>query len=680
MRIDPTYLFSPPSPSAAAQRSVDLIQRHGFKDGENQEYHALFTSLFHTPSAWFFEHDGWLVGGVGGFEKCEYYNTENSHIFLCKEGFASLVQPEVFSRTLKGMQLEGLTDAGSFLDRLTDGVTPQHFMEGFSKRSCRTGTYLAQPSAGPRAGKLAYHSPISFDKKDHPCQEDILSRVSGHGGFRFYHLPHGSCEQAEIRSQVKNELLELLSSQVATTGSVLRKALNSAAVDAAEGAGALNLRLVAWLSLGNTQRRIQALESNPGTLGGLVLEYWKPWVPRSRPSSMVEDFTDDEERLKTLQRGERVFHTMVRQGMARLGQLIDEGQPWYAFVAQWITQMNQAMGVYVDEQYPQEILRGLQRVPRLPPEQRPTLATCRAIDSLHPYVYDSQRTTLDLYHTSPAAMIAWLCGVLEVADIPKSPDQWAALRETMGEAISADQQSVNGHREHAGQPKGRTLAAFRRYRHTLKGIAQPPQASDWLVPYGIINDLAMAREEIEAWVRQAYGLSRAGASSVLNEVWTMKQWLEASKVLHRLHRQATERQAANQAKAMAAFHEGKQAGLWPAGDGLPEQITLDGIVLTALLHPLALLKEGEDMGHCVAGFSQACFSGRSRIYSMLNPETQERATLELTLSIHVPPLEQPGRIHAYRSSFAYPEMRTMLRVVPRQIRGPHNQSVSESMH
>lgn len=675
MRIDPARLFAPQSPSVAEQRATDLIKKHDFVDGVNQEYHTLFTSLFDTPSAWFFEHDGWLVGGVGGFTECKYYDNDNSHVFLCKDGVASLFQPEIFSKTVKGMRIDGLTDAGTFIDRLTNGVTPQHFIEGFSKRSCRTRPYLAQPTDGHFADLLVHHSVASFLGKDHPFEEDITSRVNGLGAFRHINLPRGNDYQAQSRAQVREELLNLLSSQVTTTSSVLRQGLNAAAVDAAKSAGSLNLRLVAWLSQGNAQRRTQALEANPGVLGGLVLEYWKPWVPRSRPSSMVEDFTDDAERLKNLQRGEAAYHTLIRQGMARVGQLIDEGQPWHGFTANWITRLHQAMGIHVDERYTQELLRGLQRIPRLPRERRPTLQACRSLSWLQLHTYDTQRTTLDVYTASPAAMLAWLCGVMEMADLPHSADQWAALRETMASAMAADAESLASKRELPEQSHGRSLAAFRRYRHTFKGVAQPPQGSDWLVPYAVLNTLGDARQDAAAWLQQAYQQSKRFIASVLHEAWTTKQWLDASAALHRFHHQATERQAALKAKAMAAFHQGSATGLWPAGEGLPTHSTLHDVAFTALLHPLSLLKEGEEMGHCVAGYSRACFSGQSRIYSMQHLQTQERATLELTLSTHVAPAEQAGRMATRRSSFAYPETR----VAPQQLRGPHNQAVSEGM-
>lgn len=675
MRIDPTLLFTLQSPSIPAQRSADLIEKHGFKDGEHQEYHTLFTSIFHTPSAWFFEHDGWLVGGVGGFMECQYYDNDNSHIFLCKDGIASLVQPESFSKTVKGMRTDGLTDAGTFIDRLTNGMTPQHFMEGFSKRSCRTRPYLAQPIDGYFADLLAFHSVASFQGKDHPFEEDITSRVNGLGAFRHLTLPRGSYDQVNSRTQVREELLSLISSQVNTTSAVIRQALNPAAVEAAKAAGSLNLRLVAWLTQGNTQRRIQALEANPGPLGGLVLEYWKPWIPRDRPSSMVEDFTDDADRLKSLQRGEAAYHTLIRQGMARLGRLIDDGQPWYAFAAQWLTTLHKAMGVHVDESYTQELLRGLQRIPRLPSGRRPTLQACRSLGWLQLHTYDRQRTTLDVYTPSSASMLAWLCGVMEMADLPHSADQWAALRETLASAMAADANSLASKREPPEQSHGRSLAAFRRYRHTFKGVAQPPQGSDWLVSYAVLNTLGDARQDAATWLQHAYQQSKNFTASVLHEAWTIKQWLDASVALHRFHHQATERQAALKAKAMAAFHQGSTTGLWPVGEGLPTHTTHHDVALTALLHPLALLKEGEEMGHCVAGYSRACFSGQSRIYSMQHLQTQERATLELTLSTHVAPAAQAGRTAMRRAAFAYPETR----VAPQQLRGPHNQAVSEGM-
>jgi len=41
------------------------------------------------------------------------------------------------------------------------------------------------------------------------------------------------------------------------------------------------------------------------------------------------------------------------------------------------------------------------------------------------------------------------------------------------------------------------------------------------------------------------------------------------------------------------------------------------------------LKEGIDLSHCVAGYSAYCFAGNSRIFSLLDKETGERATLEV---------------------------------------------------
>lgn len=689
MRIAPALLFRSQTPSSTALAEAEaLLAKHGVNPTESTTHNVAV--LFHCPAAWHFEHDGWLIGGLGGFPGLPR-GTGNFHfsdeVFVCKDGVGAQIHPSFLQEAVKSMNTDGSTDLALFIERLTAGLTPRQFMEGFSSASGRQGPYQTRFGAGEEM-RLNYFSPaeILMDLDSYPQADAFLKRTQQlsldallfdhNDGVECYQLITNNDDQPSERSAVQKDLQQWLFAQAHPTRQALIEALNQPAYQAARSAHSNGLRLAAWAALGNSPRRIQALEAHPGTLGGLVLFYWKKQSKRAPNKRLGAKKSDPQ--WAQLRAQDLAYWALLRSGMAELGRLIDAGQPWYAHAAQWLTQAHHAAGFYVDARYTQELMRGLQRTPRLPADRRPTLRTLSCVADLEPHSYSVLCTTLSTPSASPAATLIWLLGVLEMADVPASNDQWAALRETLASPLNMDRHTEQNGLDPRQHPTKTSLAQGRNYRHFMKGLAQAPQGMDWLLPYEVLVDVGEAGMEVTHWVKEAHNAPDPWTWSVLKEHWTAKQWLEASAALHRLHQHATARQAANKAKAMAAFHAQPGEGLWEAGGGLPAQASREGVAIRALLHPWALLKEGEDMGHCVAGYSYACFQGRSRIYSLTDTHTGERATLEVGFSVVVEPYRsnpQAG-MATRRPSFAYPQQQ----LVQIQLRGPHNQAVSDRLH
>ena len=86
------------------------------------------------------------------------------------------------------------------------------------------------------------------------------------------------------------------------------------------------------------------------------------------------------------------------------------------------------------------------------------------------------------------------------------------------------------------------------------------------------------------------------------------------------------RASARQTEQLYALEQGQLSPMWEPGG--PVHATDGDVRITALLHPVALLKEGNELSHCVSGYAPQCFSGESRIFAF-EDASGERATLEV---------------------------------------------------
>jgi hypothetical protein len=679
MRIDPTQLFTPFQPSEADRQSARafLCEHLGPEENPSEGMIEHTLALQNLPAAWYFEHDGWWMGGFGGFPdmpELEIGSDHSHRTFLCKDRVGWLVQQRAFKREVNRMRAEGLTDPRIFLERLTNGLTPQRFMERFGSNKAVLGPYErpmaddGQVSLGNTFTKGALGPDVTFKTR-----LDFLAKIAT--GLASISGDNAARTKTANRDNLSKMLVAQANEQAEQTHMAMLRALNPAALTAAANARFDDLRLVSWLTLGNSERRIQALSAHPGTLGGLVLRHWLP-VPSKAPvshHSRLHDLTAED--LKQHRSASLQALRMGSQGIAAIGQRIDDGQSWYEEAAQWLTRLHAKQGMRVDHQYTQELLRGFQRIPRLPQEQRPTKETLDHIGCLHPHLDDTPSLSDKEYTIPQAATAVWLAGMLQVADIPRNDSQWAAAREMLLSMMGHDRlDSTEAFNEQAARPC-LSLTSLRNYRRCFQGLTQPlvTDSPDWLLPFNLLHELSDTTRDSAGWVANSVGLPTSAAYLLLDARFTLQQWQRAQRVLHGYHHQFTQRQAAKKAESMALLE--KDVALWPLGDGMPQTSEHHGVVFHALANPSALLREGEYMGHCVAGYSPACFAGSSRIYSVTHQHTGERATLELVWADRMGSRAQQGGRVSRVSTFAYPTPQLSIR----QLRGFHNGPVTPAL-
>ena len=340
-----------------------------------------------------------------------------------------------------------------------------------------------------------------------------------------------------------------------------------------------------WLIQGDRFRRRQALEVLPGVLTAAIQ------LPETHAQTL------------------------------ELGRLIDQGHPWYEAFAkileQQLTQANQVL----PEGFAATVVRGLHRLSKLPQEVKPDLDEMLPggwAMEMHEMLHGKQsKNELRL------GARLWMCGQIEMVDFPKRSDQFKWMFNTLEWLFpGGDNQLIGWNR-------------VSHYRPLLKGVMRSSlsESNDWLVPRETLSRFSMAQREVGSWVAAAfvegdvtYGHQMA-VQQLLTETWTPKQRLDASDTLHRFHDHATVRASARQAEQFKQLDQGLIEPMWTAGG--PEGFEHKGVSVRPLRHPLELLREGEEMSHCVAGYSPQCLQGHSRIFALKDADTGERATLEV---------------------------------------------------
>lgn len=349
-----------------------------------------------------------------------------------------------------------------------------------------------------------------------------------------------------------------------------------------------------WVHAGNAHRRRQALQALPGVLG---------WLLETQGSGQ----------LSLHPQGSESPHLSFSQ---HIGQLIDEGQPWTEILAQGI--LNQDYDLFSKEKHRavfKAVRRGIKRVERLPDDQKPTPMAFTRI-----FPETKFKTGFE-----QMGELLWMLGTVEMIDFPSTEQnhiQWFHMHHLMTLFFCDIDTKILD------------FSAASRYRATLRGILHPSDSPPF--PYWLLNDqaigtLQLARYHVYHWAcrifcpvsnKNSYGK----ISSLLGQHLTFKQLQQAQLAFHRLYEQTTQRATAKRAQQMKEFVEDPHP-LWTA-EG-PEISCFHGVTVRSLQHPLALLKEGEEMAHCVAGYSRLCFQGTSRIFSFHCEQTGERATLEI---------------------------------------------------
>lgn len=684
MRIDPAQLFTTFAPSEADHQAAhDFLRSHTGVE-PTPSMLELTLALLHLPAAWHFEHDGWWIGGFGGFPGLSRWSTNAEladRIFLCKDKVGSVLQSRLFLKTVSSMHAEGLTEPGVFFDRLTQGLTPRQFMDCFGMAHGALGPYQRPLVNQVDEWGRNYASEQAILKPGERFRHrfDSLARIATGNSNIPSQRPLNALDLAG-QQRAQSRLMASIDLQSEQTQEALLNTLSQASVEAAASAGFDDLQLVSWLTMGHSERRIQALQAHPGTLGDLVLQYWRPNASNGQSANHLLGTEDSPKETKARQAASGRLTRLGNKGISALTQCIDQGLPWYTEAAYWLTELHAQGGMLVDKQYTQELVRGFQRIPRLPLDRRPTKATLEHLGWLQPQRGKSGCLIFNKPEVSQAAMVIWLTGVLQLADLPLNDAQWAAARETlsplmMHDALSFCQQAKKG----LLATSCLSLNSVRAYRRRFQGVTQPLThgSTDWLLPFNLLHDLANTTLETATWIAQALGNPDPTQRFflVMDVHWTVKQWQRAQRVLHGFHEQWTRRHAATKAKAMAAIDQDNPPALWPIGSGLPIQKDVQGVSFKALAHPLALLKEGEHMGHCVAGYSPSCFSGDSRIYSVSDPLSGERATLELAWVEKRTDTASPRGTTPGQPRFLYPSPQLIIQ----QLRGPHNEGVSERL-
>lgn len=496
------------------------------------------------PPSWFFEKDGWTVGGIGEWIRPQSHpdlelnasvreqreKAQESVFFAIRDGKAWMLSKE---------QLEHAMDVARAQPNATDALMQQ--IEGM----------VAEP------------------------------------GFNRWPLP-----LARWKSFAKED-----EADVDETFKAIGHALGPA-FDIARTAGATTSHVIDWLNEGDLNRRTQALQAAPGVL------VW----------------------LLQMSTGDR--HAAERKNphlsfLRELGEMIDRGQPWQEPLSDmlaklWVTDLPKSDPLA--QQIPKTILRGLQRIIRLPEKEKPSFQTLRTL-------WASRSTQNGVARITE---LLWKVGTMEAVDIPStqfSKTPWLAMHVVT--------QNLFGH---VYLPT-LDLVAFSRYRLSLRGMIKRPEEwsdCDWLVSQDQMGEMQIARRSVYHWIssiiltdipQDKLSESKDFVARGLSENLSFKQFLDASETLHRFHTQATQRASVRNAQRIRSLEQNPRVELWTAGG--PATATHHGVKIRALQHPLELLKEGEEMSHCVAGYSDLCFQGTSRIFAFEHTQTNERATLEV---------------------------------------------------
>ena len=640
MRIDPSLLFTfRQLPAEAEWQTEKLLEARKASGCElashllarksnswQQHYFELLNEVLHIPPGWFFEHNGVTVGALGCWplqyrvdkaaplfhflkeawvswfrraypEQLPPLTGDNQHgpamVFVCHEGMVLSLQPELLYSVLQRMDRNGQTDASTLISLLLGGKS--------------VGDYYRKPPWW----RLGLPLPRLSDV--------VLERRSG--------LPR---EEASFW-KVLRPMLPVASADF--WQAVLPTSSTPHNTDAFRGPS----RVQNWVASGPIPLyREQAVRAHPILLSLLIQDVWYPDnVEMARLAS------------QPMRKGTQ--KTSPVDLLKWLTDRIDKGISFQSGLPQKLLDLSSPLAPSEHHQILAELKRGVQRL------GKPVLAHHFPLEHLldrwgsH---QDFLGNTLAInIFDGPLTSLVWLVGVLETFDLPQTSGQWEAMERLFGHwkrSVSLHQTLQPTTTRIPSSLNTQSMILFRsqlrRYRTTLNGIMSPQGASTWIVSEAHQNAFFNALHSVPSWLTQAFftpdwlgqpehlGPDQLKQREFLKHVsfyvstWNAKQWLRASEFIHLAHRRATRRCVEALAAAQPSpTHFNDPA--WPSC--LPAAFTHQGYAFKALLNPHILVEEGQDMHHCVAGFSHACANGYSRIYSVCHAHSEERATLEI---------------------------------------------------
>ena len=578
MRIDPARLFSPPPHLSPAKRSPD---GHGLAEKGNQPAETL-------PSAWHFEHNDWLVGGLG-------------------------VWPTSFL----------LKDALPLWKQRLHAWCPTHFPKANSRWPHESQVYLHhQGRTVFFSGHLFLSVLKHMGRKRQSCPQRLIhlllagrplaSHTRPFAASRFFNLGRSrtptdgnaySITQAFPSQSTRTLITHLDDVQLSWRGKDVVQEL-------APLKGKLQLHGVPdvfenpshqalvqnWVMDGpKPHYRSQALGAHPLPLAGLVLRQWQP--RKIQPYDLGED--------------PGAFD------LAPINALIDQGHAWKPAMLQHVLSFLDPLKNAPDFlALLEEVQRGFQRLSK-------TSGTL-FIPTSFAFPSSSQdrqgQFSFPGLSSAPAYVrMVWLMGLLQVADLPRSGEQWASCF-TLLNTLTQLPDGVNHH--HSELTIHAKRERIRHYRTHTRGLTRATDPKEWLISTLDQSLLSQVRWDVYPWIARAFDDTCLPLAH-----WSPRLWLRAHQALHLAHRRATRRQIEALARQQESVAGLEHQAAWPAC--LPTRAALAGYRFHALLNPIVLTKEGDRMGHCVAGYVGACASGKSRIYSMEAEAGEERVTLEL---------------------------------------------------
>ena len=618
MRIELDFLLNPPSISEQVQaQALALLAQHDLdaEAGRREGWLDELERFLHFPHVWHVEENGWILTGMQSDWPEE---TPYTQWYVIKEGFGAAINHEAFLAHARHLAARpnplGLAEA---LETWLEGETPQGFYQATQAHHLDPTSH-SDPSYDRLLSRLrsrkrwednqnyynlshpnAYFPPLASQKfvaegrrqHYHPVLTSLFS-------FNVFDS-HLFCPPAH-RFPLLFDLLDLFSEQ--TTHRQLMAFLQQHLID---GLQATHQRLaqcfptehwdlvikttwpcfnaLAWLSMGNRKYRFQALNSGSLALVDLIHFQWGV------------DATENGDISWSLN------HPTTHSDYARfdaLSKTIDEGQPWMDQAcelltsAQWTGPLSPAMT--------QQALRtGLRRFASTPEPDRPhgLCPEWRGWES-EPFV---------------ATQALWCMGVMEKHHLPQNAEQWKNLSNFLLVLFPAFSNGGDSY-----------FLDYKRYTLPLWKTSAPVSGFPLLT-----RDIHAKSSEVsplEEWVKKSlghrYNLTpyHPQFQRALNTL-TLSQWEEFDRPAHAFHEQATERLFQRQAAQPKAEDQ------WELG--MPATFQHGSVTLTGLHTPAQVIDEGRTMQHCVAGYVSYCFSGYSRIYSLLDHRTGERATLDL---------------------------------------------------
>lgn len=532
------------------------------------------------PQAWHVSHNGWTIGHFSfwpwlGHSDNSSFRSDSLGVFaIDPQGDTWRIPEATFQVLLKS--LSAMSDAPTD-DMFTRWVA--NWVDG-NKRAAKATLWM-----DPRFSSMA--SLLARSLGIHPAVEPPL------------HAP--TLTQSDEESIQHFKLMARLwqDSCLKQTSDAFQAALGPL-LPRLKALGASSTSALEWVREGDSERRLQAMELLPAVLTSLVDKQWKNPLEGETQAPMAQSLSD-------------------------IGRMIDEGRPWYEALANALAQDLSSAETEnlpaLPENYQATVLRGLHRLSRLPQEQRPTMESIQPPDefgsSLPSYSPQNCR------HTYAIGRLLWSCGMVEMVDLPRNPQQFGIMDQVLAHLFRFEKRSFKNQRVwDYNQASG--------YRSALRGLTGLPlKASEWLVPWDTLHKIDEGQREIESWLIGAFEVSRGNVTMLYDHIQhhlSFKQLLDASQTLHRFHQQATVRASARQTEQLYALEQGQLSPMWEPGG--PVHATDGDVTITALLHPVALLKEGKELSHCVSGYAPQCFSGESRIFAF-EDASGERATLEV---------------------------------------------------